>query len=118
MGLLIGPGREEHLKRYLATCVAALALAGCGQINLGPTPTPTTAAQPTAMTVVIACQPCGSDPIKLGNTPAMQEYSGSVYNGEVCTVSNTYRDAGRYLYLVVCSSGETGWIDGKHLDLR
>lgn len=112
------PKRESNLRRYLALGIAALALAGCGQLNPGPTPTPTTPAQPTVMTVVIACDPCGSDPIKLANTPAMQEYVGSVYNGDVCTVSSTYRDAGRYFYLVVCASGQTGWIDGKYLDLR
>ena len=118
MGVLIMPKRERSLKGCLALCVATVALAGCGQINPGPTPTPSTAPQPTVMTVVIACDPCGSDPIKLGNTPAMKDYVGSVYNGDVCTVSSTYRDAGRYFYLVVCASGQTGWIDGKYLDLR
>jgi hypothetical protein len=109
---------EASLKRFLVVCVAALVLAGCGQLSLGPTPTPTITAVPTVMTVVIACEPCGPDPIKLGNTPAMQEYTGSVTNGDVCTVRDIYRDAGRYFYLVLCSSGQTGWIDGKYLDLR
>jgi len=105
------------VNRHLALMVAALALAGCGQINPTPTPTSTAVVPPTPMTVVIACDPCGSDPIKLSNTPAAKDYVGSVYNGDVCSVSSTFRDAGRYFYLVVCASGQTGWIDGKYLDL-
>jgi hypothetical protein len=105
------------VKPFFVAVIVALALAGCGSVSAGPTVTPTTAAAPTAMTVVIACDPCGSDPIKLGNTPEMQEYSGSVYNGDVCTVSSTYRGGGTYFYLVVCASGQTGWIDGEYLDL-
>jgi hypothetical protein len=70
------------------------------------------------MTVVIACRECGSDPIKLSNTPNHQDYIASVQNGEVCQATDTYRDAGRYFYLVTCSSGGYGWIEGKYLDLR
>jgi hypothetical protein len=111
------PDPLKRVKRSLAVGVAVVALAACGQLSAGPTATPTTAAPPTLMTVVVACDPCGSDPIKLGNTPAMKQYTGSVHNGEVCTVSSTFRDAGRYFYLIVCASGQTGWIDGKYLDL-
>jgi hypothetical protein len=70
------------------------------------------------MTVVIACRPCGTDPIKLGNTPAMHEYTGSVHNGDVCEVRNIYRDSGRYFYQLACTNGQMGWIDGEYLDLR
>ena len=105
------------MKRFMAVYLVAVALAGCGQLSPGPTPTPTITAVPTVMTVVIACEPCGSDPIKLGNTPSMQDFVGSVSNGDVCTVRDIYRESGRYFYLVLCASGQTGWIDGQYLDL-
>jgi hypothetical protein len=70
------------------------------------------------MIVVIACRECGTDPIKLSNTPNNQDYIASVHNGDMCQVADTYRDAGRYFYLVNCSSGAYGWIEGKYLDLR
>lgn len=97
--------------------VFALSVSGCGMVA-GATPTATAVANATPMIVVVSCQPCGSDPIQLTNTPGGSDYLGGVMDGSVCQVMATHRDAGKYYYLVTCSNGVRGWIDGKWLKLR